>query len=64
MLDFRNVPTIGQAFADEIFRVFANEHPGIELVPVRANSEIKRMIERGKSGGTAGDGASANHPTS
>jgi len=30
MLDFRNVPTIGQAFADEIFRVFANEHPGIE----------------------------------
>ncbi len=64
MLDFTNVPTIGQAFADEIFRVFANEHPGIELVPVRANSEVKRMIERAKSGGTAGNGASANHPTS
>jgi anti-sigma regulatory factor (Ser/Thr protein kinase) len=52
MFDFTNVPTIGQAFADEIFRVFANEHPDIELVPTKANSEVKRMIERAKSGGT------------
>ncbi|MBA3506153.1 MAG: DUF4325 domain-containing protein, partial [Betaproteobacteria bacterium] len=45
VLDFKEVPTIGQAFADEIFRVFANEHPDIQLVLVRANSEVKRMIE-------------------
>jgi len=32
MLDFTNVRRLDQAFADEIFRVFANEHPGIELV--------------------------------
>ena len=44
MFNFEEVPTIGQAFADEIFRVFANSHPEINLVVVRANSEIKRMI--------------------
>jgi len=46
LFDFTGVPTIGQAFADEIFRVFANEHSGIEIVPIHANSEVKRMIER------------------
>jgi uncharacterized protein DUF4325 len=50
MFDFADVPTIGQAFADEIFRVFANEHPEIEIFAVKANSEVKRMIERAKSG--------------
>jgi len=49
MLDFTGVPTIGQAFADEIFRVFANAHPNLELIPVHANSEVKRMIERAKN---------------
>lgn len=53
VFDFRGVETIGQAFADEIFRVFANEHPGITLVPVNAISQVKRMIERGRSGRTA-----------
>lgn len=46
ILNFKEVPTIGQAFADEIFRVFANQHPNIELVPTNANSEVKRMIGR------------------
>jgi anti-sigma regulatory factor (Ser/Thr protein kinase) len=49
LFDFTDVPTIGQAFADEIFRVFPKEHPNIEIVPIRANSEVKRMIERVKS---------------
>ncbi len=52
MFDFTDVPTIGQAFADEIFRVFANEHPSIQLIPIKASSEVKRMIERAKSGTT------------
>lgn len=51
ILDFKEVATMGQAFADEIFRVFAHEHPGIDLVPIHANSEVKRMIGRVKSGG-------------
>ncbi len=28
ILDFRKVKTIGQGFADEIFRVFPRENPG------------------------------------
>ena len=50
IFDFTDVATIGQAFADEIFRVFANEHSSIDLVAIRANSAVKRMIERAKSG--------------
>lgn len=49
LFDFTGVPTVGQAFADEIFRVFANEHPLITIHPIHANSEVKRMIERVKS---------------
>ena len=52
MFDFTGVDSIGQAFADEIFRVFAQEHPEIELVPHKANSAVKRMIDRAKSGKT------------
>lgn len=48
LFDFTGVPTIGQAFADEIFRVFANEHPSISLLPIHANSEVQRMITRVK----------------
>jgi anti-sigma regulatory factor (Ser/Thr protein kinase)/biotin operon repressor len=49
LLDFRNVPTIGQAFADEVFRVFQFAHPEVELVAVNTNSEVKRMITRAVS---------------
>lgn len=46
ILDFEAVPRIGQAFADEIFRVFANEHPGVELTAVHAHPEVQQMIRR------------------
>ena len=49
IFNFDGVPTIGQAFADEIFRVFARAHPDIELTPIKANSEVKRMIEATKN---------------
>lgn len=62
ILDFQEVPTIGQAFADEVFRVFPVAHPQIELVPMHANSEVKRMIERAKSGAASAIGA--NPPSS
>lgn len=42
--DFKAVESIGQAFADEVFRVFALAHPDIELLTVNANSAVKRMI--------------------
>jgi len=49
MLDFAGVSSIGQAFADEVFRVFRSKHPGVELVPMHASSEVRRMISRAES---------------
>ncbi|MHB8742750.1 MAG: STAS-like domain-containing protein [Sulfuricaulis sp.] len=46
LFDFKEVDTVGQAFSDEIFRVFAKQHPEIELIPINTNSQVKRMIER------------------
>jgi anti-sigma regulatory factor (Ser/Thr protein kinase)/biotin operon repressor len=52
--DFSDVPTIGQAFADEIFRVFAKDHPNIELLAIHTNSDVKRMIDRARFAGSQG----------
>lgn len=49
MLDFKGVESVGQAFADEIFRVFANEHPAVELIESHANQEVQQMINRARS---------------
>lgn len=46
VLDFAEVGSIGQAFADEIFRVFALDHPAIELEAIHVVSEIQQMIRR------------------
>jgi STAS-like domain of unknown function (DUF4325) len=45
ILDFDGVSDIGQAFADEIFRVFKNEHPDTFLMAANANENIERMIK-------------------
>lgn len=50
LFDFSGVSEIGQAFADEIFRVFANRHPEIELLILHGNTSIKHMIQRARSG--------------
>jgi len=49
VLDFSGVASIGQAFADEVFRVFRLKHPEVEIVPVHASSEVKRMISRAEA---------------
>lgn len=49
LFDFSGVETIGQAFADEIFRVFANAHPHVEVIPVHANGEVQQMIHSVRS---------------
>ena len=49
ILDFEGVETIGQAFADEVFRVFTAHHSKLELVHIKANSAVKRMIARAQS---------------
>jgi anti-sigma regulatory factor (Ser/Thr protein kinase)/5-hydroxyisourate hydrolase-like protein (transthyretin family) len=46
MLDFTDVSTIGQAFADEIFRVFQTQNPSIHLVPINMSEQVRKMISR------------------
>lgn len=46
LLDFKGVETIGQAFADEIFRVFQHEHPAIKISWVNVTREVEKMIKR------------------
>ena len=48
IFDFQGVDSIGQAFADEVFRVFALKHPDIELLTMKTNSAVKRMIHRAR----------------
>jgi len=49
IFDFKEVESIGQAFADEVFRVFAKRHPDIEIHSMYTNSAVKRMIHRARS---------------
>jgi hypothetical protein len=46
VLDFEGVETVGQAFADEIFRVYVNAHPDIKIVPINENAYVHAMIVR------------------
>jgi anti-sigma regulatory factor (Ser/Thr protein kinase) len=50
IFDFENVTAIGQAFADEIFRVFKNRYPEIETHSVNTNKEVEQQIARVGSG--------------
>jgi STAS-like domain of unknown function (DUF4325)/Winged helix-turn-helix DNA-binding len=45
-LDFAGISEIGQAFADELFRVFANAHPHIRITPVHTEPAVAQMIQR------------------
>ncbi|MDT8273025.1 MAG: DUF4325 domain-containing protein [Desulfomonilia bacterium] len=44
VLDFTDVASIGQGFADEIFRVFQVEHPHIRITSIHANPVVQQMI--------------------
>lgn len=44
ILDFKGVESIGQEFADQIFRVFAQTHPGMEVVPINTSKDVQQMI--------------------
>ena len=49
IFDFDEVLAIGQAFADEIFRVYAKNHPDIELLPVNMEPNVEKMVKRALS---------------
>lgn len=46
IFDFDKVTTVGQAFADEIFRVFKNAHRQIHLEAINMAEPVKFMVER------------------
>ena len=48
MLDFEGVQSIGQAFADEIFRVYKSAHPGVIIATINVSEEIMTAIHRAK----------------
>ena len=49
VMDYDKVPTVGQAFADEIYRVFKNKKPDIEIQDINMNEAVKFMVERAKN---------------
>lgn len=48
LLDFQGIAEIGPAFADEIFRVYQNEHPEIRILAIRALPQVQQTINRMK----------------
>lgn len=44
VLDFENVQTVGQGFADEIFRVWKTSHPAVTIELRNGNENIEMMI--------------------
>ncbi len=54
LLDFQGVEEIGQAFADEIFRVFRNAHPDIKIIAIRAEPDVQNTIDRAMLGSDNG----------
>ena len=53
-LDFAGVSEVGQAFADELFRVFPSAHPTIRIVPVNTEPAVALMIRRVVAASSAG----------
>lgn len=51
ILDYQKVPTIGQAFADEIYRVFRRRNPDIDIMSINTNKTIDFMIKRAEATG-------------
>jgi hypothetical protein len=49
VLDFKDVNQSGRAFADQIFRVYARGHPGLDLQFVNTNEEVLKMIRRAQN---------------
>jgi anti-sigma regulatory factor (Ser/Thr protein kinase) len=49
VLDFQNVQTIGQGFADEVFRVWKRHHPNAVIEVRHANENIEIMISHVQS---------------
>jgi len=43
-MDFAGITDIGHGFADELFRVFKREHPGVEIVPTNMAPRVAALV--------------------
>ncbi|HCL99843.1 MAG: hypothetical protein UU65_C0008G0008 [candidate division CPR2 bacterium GW2011_GWC1_41_48] len=50
VLDFDRVQTVGQGFADEVFRVWQKNNPDIRIEDINTNENVELMINRVRSG--------------
>ena len=46
VLDFNKVKSVGQSFADEIFRVFQASNPDIVIEPINCCKAVEFMVKR------------------
>jgi hypothetical protein len=49
VLDFSGIDAVGLAFVDELFRIWAREHPETRLVPINMSPVIERVVRRATS---------------
>lgn len=49
VFDYENVPLVGQAFADEIYRVFQERHPDIRLENENMSEGVRFIVERARN---------------
>ena len=48
VLDFKDVKEIGQAFADEVFRVWPSSHPNVSLEPINMSPMVTFMVDHAR----------------
>ena len=48
ILDFEHIATIGQGFADEIFRIWHDHHPEVLFETRHTNQDIEFMLSRAR----------------
>lgn len=46
VIDFEGIDEVGLAFVDELFRVWASQHPGTRLVPIEMSPAVERVVRR------------------
>ena len=46
IFDFIDVKSVGQAFADEIFRVYALKHPELNIYPANMEKNVEKMVNK------------------
>jgi hypothetical protein len=46
-IDFTGVDEVGQGFVDEVFRVWATDHPEVRLMPAGMSPAVEAMVRRG-----------------